>query len=137
MTLSMSLLIPFLPTAKLEGIEKERVAAYRELWKCLGGILTHNSEGIVTNLTAVQERLQKWYYDDGCGLFIWDQLRSGSTKAAFFTARDLQSSDPYEIWHVFHDLRRGVRADLGVFESDRDEAAAMETVKKKLRKYEN
>jgi hypothetical protein len=73
----------------------------------------------------------------GGGLFISGAAeRPGSTKAAFFAARDLQSNDAYEIWQVFHQLRQGVRRDLGVYESDTDEDAALEAVKKKLLGFE-
>jgi hypothetical protein len=124
--------------AKSEEVEKARVAAYRDLWKCLGGVSTHSTDEIVRNLPTVQERLQEWYYGSGGGLFLTGAAEEGgSAKACFFAARDLQSSDPSEIWHVFHDLRRGIRRDLGVFESDVDESAALENVKKKLGNYEN
>jgi len=123
--------------AKSEEVEKARIAAYRDLWKCLGGVSTHDTNEIVRNLPTVQERLQEWYYDSGGGLFLTGAAElGGSTKASFFAARDLRSTNPSEIWHVFHALRRGIRRDLGVFESDADETAALENVKKKLGTYE-
>jgi len=86
----------------------------------------------------VQKRLQEWYYDRGGGVFLAGAAeKGGSTKASFFAARDLQSSDPSEIWNVFHSLRRGIRRDLGVFESDADEKAVLESVKKKLGSYQS
>jgi hypothetical protein len=102
------------------------LAAYRDPFGSASGALrTHSTDEIVRNLPTVQERLQEWYYDGGGGLFLTGAAEEGgSTKASFFAARDLRSSGPAEIWHVFHGLRRDVRRDLGVFESDVDEAAA-------------
>jgi hypothetical protein len=119
--------------AKSEEVEKARVAAYRDLWKCLGGVSTHSTEEIVRNLPTVQVRLQEWYYDNGGGLFLTGAAeKGGSAKASFFAARDLRSTDAAEIWHVFHALRRNIRRDLGVFESDADETAALDSITKKL-----
>jgi hypothetical protein len=88
---------------KSEELEKARIAADRELWQCLGGVSTHKADEIVRNLPAVQKRLQEWYYDRGGGVFLAGAAeKGGSTKASFFAARDLQSSDPSEIWTVFH-----------------------------------
>jgi len=121
---------------KSEEVENARVAAYRDLWKCLGGVSTHSKEEIVRNLPTVQVRLQEWYYDNGGGLFLTGAAeKGGSTKASFFAARDLQSIDAAEIWHVFHARRRNIRRDLGVFESDADEKVALETITKELGAY--
>jgi len=122
---------------KSEELERARISAYRELWRCLGGISTHSPTDIVRNLASVQSRLQEWYYDGGGGLFLTGAAEEGgSTKSSFFAARDLSSHDPTEIWQVFHALRRSIRRDLGVFESEVDEAAALESVRKKLGSYE-
>jgi hypothetical protein len=121
---------------KSTEVEKTRIAAYVELWKCLGPISTYNSSEIVTNLPSAQRRLQDWYYDQGGGLLITGSAQDPqSAKAAFFTARDLRSSGPYEIWEAFHHLRRSIRRDLGVFESEADEIAAVQQAKKRLGKY--
>jgi hypothetical protein len=57
----------------------------------------------VQNLVAVQKQLQEWYYGIGGGLFIEGAANnSSSSKAAFFAARDLRSTDPVEIWQAFH-----------------------------------
>jgi hypothetical protein len=123
--------------AKSEEVEKARVASYRDLWKCLGGISTHSTDDIAKNLHSVQERLQDWYYNSGGGLFLTGATeKGGSTKACFFAARDLRSTDPSEIWQAFHRLRQGIRKDLGVFESDTDEVAALDNFKKRLGTYE-
>jgi hypothetical protein len=123
---------------KSEEVERARVAAYRDLWICLGGISTYNSRDvIVESLSEVQHRLQEWYYDRGGGLFLTGSAEdSQSTKATFFAARDLRSTDAYAIWQVFHRLRGSLRRDLGVFESDADERAALEHVKQILGSYE-
>jgi len=123
--------------SRSEELERARIVAYRELWQCLGGISTTEEAEIVRNLPKVQADLQKWYYQAGGGLFISGAAeKAGSTKAAFFEARDLQSKNAYEIWQVFHRLRRAVRRDLGVYESDADESAALDAVKKKLQGFE-
>jgi hypothetical protein len=123
--------------SKHEELERARITAYRELWQCLGGISTRHPNEIVKNLGSVQERLQQWYYESGGGLFLEGAAEKGeSTKASFFVVRDLQSTDPSEIWHAFHSLRRNVRRDIGIFESDADQADALAHVKTKLRNFE-
>lgn len=123
--------------SKHDELESARIAAYRELWQCLGGVSTWNPNDIVRNVASVQGRLQQWYYEGGGGLFLEGAAEKGeSTKASFFAARDLQSSNPSEIWHAFHSLRRNVRRDIGIFESDADEADALAHVKTKLRNFE-
>jgi len=123
---------------KSEEVKRARIAAYRELWSCLGGISTHNSRDvIVKSLPEVQHRLQEWYYDRGGGLLLTGSAEDGqSTKATFFAARDLRSTNAYEIWQVFHRLRGSIRRDLGIFESEADERAALDHVKKILGSYE-
>jgi hypothetical protein len=122
---------------KSEEVERGRINAYRELWRCLSGISTfNNADEIVRNLPTVQKRLQDWYYDGGGGLFLTGAAeQSNSAKALFFSARDLQSTQPSEIWGVFHQLRRVIRRDLGVFESESDERLYVDSVKKKLGEY--
>jgi hypothetical protein len=122
---------------KPEEIEKARINIYRELWRCLGDISTFNNQDhIVRNLPAVQKRLYDWYYDGAGGLFLTGAAEeSNSTKAAFFAARELRSTNPSEIWQVFHDLRRSIRRDLGIFESEADEISRVNSVKKKLGAY--
>jgi len=117
-----------------EELEKLRIHAYRELWRCLGGISTFNTaEKIVASLPAVQARLQGWYYDDGGGLFLKGSAKHrDSTKASFFAARDLRCKDALEIWKVFHQLRQSVRHELGIFESPLEEQAHVASVKEKL-----
>ncbi|MGI9074383.1 MAG: hypothetical protein ACR2JB_24410 [Bryobacteraceae bacterium] len=117
-----------------DEVEKLRITAYRELWRCLGGISTFNSgEQIVASLPEVQERLQRWYYDHGGGLFLTGSAdQHDSTKAAFFAARDLRSEIPVEIWEVFHQVRRLVRRDVGIFASQLKEQEHLDSVKKKL-----
>jgi hypothetical protein len=79
--------------AKSEEVEKARVAAYRDLWKCLGGVSTHSTDEIVRNLPTVQERLQEWYYGSGGGLFLTGAAEEGgSAKTFFFGARDLHEA---------------------------------------------
>lgn len=120
-------------------VEKARIAAYVELWKRLGPISTYQSaEEIVANLPAAQAKLQEWYYDQGGGLLLLGAAENRtSAKAAFFSARDLHSKNPYEIWEVFHRLRRSIRRDLDVFESEADENAMLEEGKKRIKAYEN
>jgi hypothetical protein len=122
------------PWIARDELEKARIAAYRELWICLGGISTfHSSEMIAQNLATVQKQLQEWYYQRGGGLFIEGAAnKSRSSKAAFFAARDLQSSDSSTIWETFHRLRASLRRDIGVFESDEDEARQLQRVRNKL-----
>jgi hypothetical protein len=122
---------------KSDEVEKARINAYRELWRCLGGISTFNNrDEIVRNLPAVQKRLYDWYYDGAGGLFLTGAAEeSNSTKAAFFAARELRSTNPFEIWQVFHDFRRSIRRDLGIFESEADQISHVNSVKKKLGAY--
>src|ERR1035437_9687622 len=76
-----------------EKIEKARAPAYRDLWKCLGGVSTHSTDEIVRNLPTVQERLQEWYYGSGGGLFLTGAAgEGGSAKTFFFAARDLHEA---------------------------------------------
>jgi hypothetical protein len=77
------------PWIARDELEKARIAAYRELWICLGGISTfHSSEMIAQNLATVQKQLQEWYYQRGGGLFIEGAAnKSRSSKAAFFGTR--------------------------------------------------
>lgn len=118
---------------KSEEVEKARITAYRELWRCLGGISTHRPGDIAGNLASVQERLQKWYYEDGGGLFLTGAAGDdGSTKSTFFAAREMESTVPAEIYSVFHALRSSIRRDLGIFESDSDEKAMQDTLAKKM-----
>ena len=52
-------------------VEKARIIAYMDLWKCLDGISTfYGREKIVANLADVQANLQQWYYARGGGLLI-------------------------------------------------------------------
>jgi hypothetical protein len=39
-----------------------------------------------------------------------------STKATFFAARDLVSTNPSEVWEVINNLRRHLRRDLKIFQ---------------------
>jgi hypothetical protein len=120
--------------ARSEELEKARIDAYRELWKCLGGISTFNpTDEIVRNLPRVQRRLHDWYYDGGGGLWLTGAAgQLNSPKASFFSARDLRSTDATEVWQVFHHLRKVIRHDLGIFESESDESEYISKVKKKL-----
>jgi hypothetical protein len=119
--------------SKSEELEKTRIASYRELWKCFGGISSHAPHDIVGNLNSVQEKLQSWYYDGGGGLFLTGSAsKSDTLKSRVFAARELLSNDPIQIWQVFHQLRHALRTELGIFESDDDEAAAIEKMKKKI-----
>lgn len=108
-------------------LQAARLQAYRDLWSCLGGISTRHPDDIASNLRLVQDRLQAWYYDQGGGLLLEGRAdEAGSTKELFFAARDLSSTDPAEIWRVFHQLRRAVRHDIGVYEdSDAEERARL------------
>ncbi len=117
-------------------VEKARVQAYTELWKCLEGISTWHSRGdMVKNLPQVQSSLQEWYYTKGGGLLIGGSAENKeSTKAAFFAARHVTSHDPADIWDKFHHLRRCLRRDLKVFETDEDEEQERERVMKELKK---
>jgi hypothetical protein len=120
--------------AKSEELEKARIDAYRELWKCLGGISTFNHrDEIIRNLPGVQRRLHDWYYGGGGGLWLTGAAgQLNSPKASFFKARDFESTDPTEIWHVFHQLWTVIRRDLGIFESESDQSEYINKVKKKL-----
>jgi hypothetical protein len=120
------------PWITRDELEKARIESYRDLWTCLGGISTyHSSDKIAQNLSSVQKQLQEWYYDKGGGLFIASK-EPFSSKAAFFEARDLRTNDPIKIWETFHRLRASIRRDIGVFESDKDEAGQLQQVKDKL-----
>lgn len=125
------LIAPWLTRGELE---KARIEAYRDLWIRLEGISTfHSSDEIVRNLVAVQTRLQQWYYGAGGGLFIQGSAdKLSSSKSAFFSARDLRTSDPIEIWQTFHRLPASIRRDIGVFESDKEEAEQLRQVKHKF-----
>lgn len=106
-------------------LQAARLQAYKDLWKCLGGISTRHPDEIAPNLRSVQDRLQAWYYDEGWGLLLEGRAdAAGSTKELFFAARDLSSSDPAEIWRAFHQLRRAVRHDIGVYEDSHAEERA-------------
>jgi len=132
--LEMSKLI--LSNMQSQELTKARVEAYKVLWQCLGGISTYTPEEIARNLEAVQKELQNWYYGSGGGLLLnGSAAEGGSTKAAFFQARDLRSKDVAKIWEAFHNLRRCLRRDLGIYESSAEEAAALQNVKQKLREY--
>jgi hypothetical protein len=122
------------PWVTRDELQKARIAVYQDLWICLGGISTyHSPDKIVQNLVAVQKQLQEWYYGKGGGLFIEGAAKTPlSSKAAFFAARDLRTTDPIKIWQTFHRLRAGIRRDIGVFESDKDEAGQLQRVKDKL-----
>jgi hypothetical protein len=118
-------------------VEKARIESYTELWSCLDGISTHRPSEITQNLPKVQEKMQNWYYNRGGGLLITGSAKHNqSTKAAFFAARDLVSSNTSEIWQVFHELRRCLRRDLKIYESNEDEAKVVSEMKAKLRKLE-
>ena len=119
-------------------IEKARIQAYTDLWTCLDGISTFRPDDIVDNLLKVQERLQDWYYGRGGGLTIAGSAsNTESTKAAFFAARDLVSTNPSEIWETFHNLRRHLRRDLKIFQDDKEEEIMIAQTKAKLKKYEH
>jgi hypothetical protein len=114
-------------------LQRARLEAYRDLWRCLEGISTREPERIVSNLRSVQDRLQEWYYAKGGGLFLQGKVgMSGSTKDVFFVARDLRSGNPSEIWQAFHNLRAPLRRDIGVFEDATAEAKAIAQARAKL-----
>jgi len=117
--------------------EDAKVRAYVELWKCLEPISTRNPpDKIVSRLPEAQQRLQDWYYKQGGGLLIAGSVCDPATaKGAFFTARDLSSKDPLEIWRAFHGLRHAIRQDLGIYEEKSDERASLEQAKKRLESY--
>ncbi len=108
-------------------VEKARIASYLELWKILAGASVRE-EHMTQRLHDLQDQLQNWYYTKGGGLLIG----GGATKLAFFGARDLQSTKPYEIWKAFHDLGKCLRCDLRIFEDPSDEKRAIGAAKAKL-----
>lgn len=119
-------------------VEKSRIQAYISLWSCFDGLSTRRPHEMVVNLPKAQDKLQDWYYLCGGGLLLAGTYRQvGSTKAAFFAARDLRSSDPSEIWRVFHELRRCLRRDLKIYDDDEDEARALREIKEKLKQLES
>lgn len=126
-------LVKLMSTAE---VEKARVQAYTELWKCLEGISTwHSGAEIVKNLPQVQSKLQEWYYTKGGGLLIEGSAENkASTKAAFFAARHVKSHNPADVWDKFHHLRHCLRRDLKIFETDEDEEKERERVMKALNK---
>jgi hypothetical protein len=118
-------------------VEKARIEAYKELWKCLDGISTwHTPAEIVKNLPEVQKKLQDWYYRQGGGLLIGGSAENEeSTKAAFFNARHIEkNSGAQKIWDSFHKLRRCLRRDLRIFETEEDEKREKQRVEQLLKK---
>lgn len=118
-------------------VEKARIQAYTSLWSCFEGLSTRHPHEMVANLPKAQDRLQDWYYRNSGGLLLAGSYQQvGSTKAAFFAARDLKSSDPSEIWQVCHELRRCLRRDLKIYDRDEDEGAALRKIREKLKELE-
>jgi hypothetical protein len=118
-------------------LERQRIEAYVNLWSCFDGLSTKHPQDMAINLPNAQEKLQDWYYRHGGGLILAGTYHQGdgSTKAAFFAARDLKSSEPSEIWQVFHELRRCLRRDLKIYDDDKEEARALNRIKEQLKQW--
>jgi hypothetical protein len=119
-------------------LEKVRIQAYTDLWSRLGRVSTYRLDEIVENLPIIQEQLQDWYYHKGGGLVIAGSFeQKESTKAAFFQARDLKSSNASEIWDTIHKLRHCLRRDLKIFEDEEEEKKMIAEGKKKIGEMEH
>jgi hypothetical protein len=124
-------------TSSAAQVEAARISAYQELWSCLEGISTYRPGEIAQNLRSVQDKLNRWYYASGGGLLISGSAdEEGSTKAAFFAARDLRSSNVRAIWEAFHHLRRCLRRDRRIFEDEAEEQTALKQTKRRLAELE-
>jgi hypothetical protein len=119
-------------------VEKSRVESYKKLWLLLGRCSTYHAETLVADLSAVQDDVQRWYYDEGGGLLIAGSYEDGeSTKAALFALRDLDSRDRSTIWQAAHNLRHCLRRDLRIFEDPKEERRSIERARARLEMLAN